>query len=711
MIKKIASLFLSIIVSVSGFSQLLNHQLNVHVNIEGKSLIISDEVHLSKDFLNKIDTLSFHLNDAFNITLINDNYTLKEVNTPHNSLKKYIIEKIKPDDDVVLTLNYVGIIDNQIKSDNVTQGVSKTSGIISDNGVYLNGSTYWVPSFGTELFTFNMTVQIDKEWDVVSQGTRTINDINGEKKKVTYNAINPMQEIFLIASKWSEFNYQADDVLVQAFLGDDDKQLANKYLKTTEHYLKIYEQLIGTYPYSKFALVENYWESGYGMPSFTLLGKKIIRLPFILHSSYPHELLHNWWGNSVYIDYSKGNWSEGLTAYMADHLIKEQQGQGVKYRRTALEKFTNKVNIKNDFPIRDFRSRKNATHAAIGYEKVMMVNEMLRYMLGDKIFVDSYARFYEKFKFKKASFDDIQKTFEEVSGSNLQPFFYQWILRPGAPSLKLSDVTVNKEAEKYNLTFKLSQVQEEDPFLLFIPIAVYFEGKEPKLIQIGSGRREKEFSINFDNKPLKIEVDPQINVFRRLDENEIPPKLSLLLKSKEVMLVLPKKSEHFEAYKTLALTWEKMQKMKGNKLIITTDEELKNINKDIPVWILGYKNKFANKHIVKNHFEGFVSENEVSTVDQLINTGSLVYVYLNRERNNQLTGFIGSNNSNAIKAMSRKLNYYGSYSYMGFVGDESKDVLKGIFPPLNSPLSHVIKYSKKTPIINTKLKPRKALAY
>ena len=39
------------------------------------------------------------------------------------------------------------------------------------------------------------------------------------------------------------------------------------------------------------------------MPSFTLLGPQIIRFPFILTSSYPHEILHNWWGNSVFVDY------------------------------------------------------------------------------------------------------------------------------------------------------------------------------------------------------------------------------------------------------------------------------------------------------------------------------------------------------------------------------------------------------------------------
>ena len=37
------------------------------------------------------------------------------------------------------------------------------------------------------------------------------------------------------------------------------------------------------------------------MPSFTLLGSQVIRFPFILTSSYPHEILHNWWGNAVFV--------------------------------------------------------------------------------------------------------------------------------------------------------------------------------------------------------------------------------------------------------------------------------------------------------------------------------------------------------------------------------------------------------------------------
>ena len=96
-------------------------------------------------------------------------------------------------------------------------------------------------------------------------------------------------------------------------------------------------------PFSKFALIENFWETGYGMPSFTLLGEQVIRFPFILESSYPHEILHNWWGNGVYPDYTTGNWSEGLTAYLADHLFQEMDGLGAEYRKEMLSRYKNYV--------------------------------------------------------------------------------------------------------------------------------------------------------------------------------------------------------------------------------------------------------------------------------------------------------------------------------------------------------------------------------
>ncbi len=197
--------------------------------------------------------------------------------------------------------------------------------------------------------------------------------------------------------------------------------MAGKYLAATAQYLEMYRQLIGPYPYRKFALVENFWETGYGMPTFTLLGREIIRFPFIINSSYPHEILHNWWGNSVFVDYESGNWCEGLTAYLADHLIAEQRGTGDEYRRSTLQKYRDYVKDGRDFPLTAFRSRESASTEAVGYGKALMAYHMLRLSVGDDAFRKGIARFYRDFKGKRASFADFQKTMEAVGGRDFTP--------------------------------------------------------------------------------------------------------------------------------------------------------------------------------------------------------------------------------------------------------------------------------------------------
>jgi aminopeptidase N len=250
---------------------------------------------------------------------------------------------------------------------------------------------------------------------------------------VRWESPEPMEEIFLIAARFHEYSSKAGRVDVIAFLRTPDEALAAKYLETTSQYLDMYRSLIGPYPFTKFALVENFWETGYGMPSFTLLGEKVIRFPFILHSSYPHELLHNWWGNSVYVDFGGGNWCEGLTTYMADHLIKEQRGQGAQYRRDALQRYADYVGPDGDFPLRSFISRTDAATEAVGYGKSMMMWHMLRRMIGDGPFIEGVRAFYRDNIYRAASFGDLRAAFETASGIDLGGFFEQWVERAGDP--------------------------------------------------------------------------------------------------------------------------------------------------------------------------------------------------------------------------------------------------------------------------------------
>ena len=115
---------------------------------------------------------------------------------------------------------------------------------------------------------------------------------------------HPQDEIYLLGGPFTRYQQMQDDIELVIYLREADAKLAQNYLQASAQYIRFYSDLIGPYPYAKFAVVENRWQTGYGMPSFTLLGSRVIRLPFILHTSLPHEIVHNWWGNGVYIDYT-----------------------------------------------------------------------------------------------------------------------------------------------------------------------------------------------------------------------------------------------------------------------------------------------------------------------------------------------------------------------------------------------------------------------
>src|SRR5262252_5198119 len=315
-------------------------------------------------------------------------------------------------------------------------------GLLAAEGVSLSAATYWYPRFGDALLTFTLDVQLPRAWDAVSQGQRTRHERADNWTYVRWESPEAQEDVYLVGGVFTEYSQSAGAVQAMVFLRAPDAPLAQQYLDATAPYLHLYHTLLGPYPYKKFALVENVWESGYGMPSFTLLGSRVIRLPFIVSSSYPHEILHNWWGNGVFVDVQQGNWCEGLTAYLADHLLQEQRGSAVTYRRVTLQRYTDYVSTHNDIPLTAFRARHNAATAAIGYGKALMVFHMLRQQIGDKAFRSALQEFYRDNLFQRANFDTLRRAFANVTGEDMSEVFQQWITWPGAPELRISATTV-----------------------------------------------------------------------------------------------------------------------------------------------------------------------------------------------------------------------------------------------------------------------------
>ncbi|SNX59353.1 PDZ domain-containing protein [Nitrosomonas ureae] len=720
----VGSLLCSMIASASAST--FHHRMQIQLSPDTSEIRVQDRIKIpdqAREAKQSVQ-LEFFLHAGLTITdvqgaTIRTDGNQAALKSRPISIRHYTVTL--PPDQQTFTLQYQGKIHHALQGpgQEYSRSFGSTPGVISSEGVYLANSSAWYPQFGEALVSFHLDIQLPVDWDVVSQGTLLREQQTNTMQNIVWEEKQPQDDIYLVAGRYQRYTQSAGAVNALVYLRSADQALAQKYLDATAQYIAMYNKLIGPYPYSKFALVENFWESGYGMPSFTLLGPKVIRFPFILHSSYPHEILHNYWGNGVFVDYAKGNWAEGLTAYLADHLVNEQRGKGDEYRRDALQKYADFVSKEKDFPIIRFVSRHSASSEAVGYGKTMMFFHMLRQELGDEAFTRVLRQFYKQFKFKQATFADLLATFNATTNQDFSQQFEQWVHRAGAPDLVLRHAETEPTVQGFKLTLTIEQTQAGNPYRLKIPFSVTLENDDMAVeSHILVDQRAQTIVLEFANRPVRIDLDPHFDVFRRLDSREIPSALSQGFGAEKPLLILPAR-EHpsiLAAYRNLATNWQKTQ---SSPLEVITDDKLRTLPANRTVWIMGWQNKFTDAVTQTLADRGVTHQNKQLQLNQKNYPQADHAVVLTTRQPSHADKTLlwaAADNPKAIAELANKLPHYRKYSYLVFKGDELTNIDKGQWPITQSPLSlpvqqkdgYVLHAAQTTHAGITK--PRRALA-
>jgi len=590
-----------------------------------------------------------------------------------------------------VTLGYRGSIRHAMEEVAESPGRSRrqSRGTIDPEGVFLSGSAGWYPLVPDSLQSFQLEVELPAGWLAVSQGAGPQIEEGDGKVTVRWQEQQPQDDIYLIAAPFQLYRSPTPTGEAQVYLRQKEPQLAERYLQATGRYLQLYSELLGDYPYAKFALVENFWDTGYGMPSFTLLGPRVLRLPFIIHTSYPHEILHNWWGNGVYVDYDSGNWAEGLTTYLADHLLRERRGKGAAYRRDALQRYADYVRKGQDFALEKFRSRHSSASQSVGYGKGFMLFHMLRRELGDEPFMAGLRRFYRDHRFRIAGYAELQRAFEQVSGRDLSGFFTQWLERTAAPTLTVYEVRVQADDDSYRLTGLLRQTQEQDPFSLRVPLVVQLEQGEALETAITMDSREARFDVALPSPPLRLDIDPRFDLFRTLYPAESPPTLGALFGSERGLILLPSgaSGQMAQQYRALAERWSRGYA--GWE--IREDNEIEQLPADRPVWLLGWENRFRGR-FAERLAAATLKNNEARVDDEAFakTQHSIVLAAQSSGPEAPAIAWLGAHDPEALPGLARKLPHYGKYGWLVFSGTAPDNIRKGQWPVRGSPLSVIL---------------------
>ena len=460
---------------------------------------------------------------------------------------------LRPSEDGFIEIRYVGTFKSAERAEGIEAQASPSipARVIDHRGIFLTG--IWYPK-ADHMCTYRLTVTLPVEYEAVSEAETAATSVQEGQKVISFNFPHPLDSLTLIATnryRITKDHFNNTEIFAYFFSGDE--KFALSYIEHTKKYLKLYEGLLGNFPYKRFSVVENFLPTGYSMPTYTLLGQRVVKLPFIVETSLGHEILHQWFGNSVYVDDEKGNWAEGLTTYMADHLYEEQEGRGFEYRKGALINYQSYVKDKNEFPLKDFHERVNRSSQAIGYGKAFMVFHMLKSLLGPERFHDSLRYFVEEMRFKKASWNTLQRSFERVSGKDLKWFFHQWVEGKGLADLRLEeDVKVRPVEGKFEVQFTITQ--RPKAYRVDLPVSFYSTlGRVTHLFPIDE--EKNDLKILLDDWPQRLVIDEDYDLARTLAQGEFPPVIARLLGENPSIVVLPPSGE--KVYQTVIERFQK----------------------------------------------------------------------------------------------------------------------------------------------------------
>ncbi len=528
---------------------------------------------------------------------------------------------------------------------------SDDDNLISPTGIALTSNWHPLPD---QPMRFRVTAILPDNFTAITESDTFPLARQGKTVKAFYQ--QPLTAIHFVAGPYTIHKQQVrENLFVHSLFFPEDKDLADGYLLAAAEYLRRYEREIGPYPFNHYVIVANRLPTGFGIPTFTLLGQTVLRLPFIKATSLGHEIVHSWFGNSVEVDYSGGNWCEGLTAFLADHAYREELGEGVADRNESITRYLSYVTKDLALPLRTFTSASHnqalaEAKRAVGYNRGALLFHEVREKIGYQAFSDGLRRFYADNRGRKASWDDLRQSFSAAAKTDLDNFFDERLERADIPELAVDDVAVSAAGNNSILSFTLRQ-KTEKPFTLSVPIRIRtFSGE----ITVKQEIKEliTPITVTLDQRPLEFTIDPEHAFLRQLAPEEFPATWSRLMGAEKKLAILAQESDR-QLFQPL------LDSLNGKGLTVTTAE------------------KVSNKELADNNLL-FLGGDQLPARSLFgpppsAATGLILDVRRNPLSPEHVAVLVSSGDRENTKAIIGRLSHYGKYSYLAFAGGRNTE--------------------------------------
>lgn len=268
-------------------------------------------------------------------------------------------------------------------------------------------------------------------------------------KKLTWHFVAPMVHDFT----WAADKEYLHDVVKGPnnvdlhFLYKNNSKIIDNWKKLQPLMVKVmdfYNKMIGDYPYKQYSFIQG-GDGGMEYAMCTLiLGNGTLEGIF---GTATHELGHNWFQHVLASNESKHPWmDEGFTTYVEDLAVNEITGKKAANPFEGNYKvYYSLVNSGKEQPLTTHGDRYdfNRSYSIASYVKGSIFLSQLGYLIGQDKLAETIKRYYQDFKFKHPTPNDIKRTAERVSGAELDWYLTDWTQTTNTIDYGITAVTEN----------------------------------------------------------------------------------------------------------------------------------------------------------------------------------------------------------------------------------------------------------------------------
>ena len=385
--------------------------------------------------------------------------------------------------------------------------------------------------------TSEMILTVPGDWLTVSNGKLlSVQDAAGGMKTWTWRQSLPIST-YLISFVAGEFKEKKDtwrNIPVAYYVPRGQEDTIDATFGHTKQMLDFFSERFGVaYPWEQYAqtAVDDFVAAGMeNVSATTLSARDMVRAdlarekPEAADSLLSHELTHQWFGDLVTCKDWTNTWlNEGFATFGAN--LWEEHEYGVDASAYRYWRDQNRwMPSKEFFPIPVVTREINDSVEYVGnvYDKGGWVLNMLRKQLGDDAFFRALQHYLEANRLQNVVTADLVKAIEESTGTNVDPFFDQWIFGAGAPRFAVK-YTYDTAAKKVSLNVKQTQKLEGRVGVFRVPVDVAITtAAGEKIFHVEVSKADETFSFVVDGPPLMLLFDKGNKILRSLDFQKSP---------------------------------------------------------------------------------------------------------------------------------------------------------------------------------------------